>query len=217
MKNKLFIVTLLLCFIFCNLTTVFAAADTNVISIQEYTETLQNAYAKYNVEFEVLDCGDNVVITRDILNRDLRNVDKVAKSFKVVDLEVTVEDASPNFTDANFIVPLSMFYNKTVYVDWVIWSVYGNAGMRSKANVTIDGGNSQIAAVNSYSTYQYGVFINFDKWTTTSMSVTKNSPSAGYIKMVVKGKVTFSYADPVTGIKTGYTSTVSKTLQTNCI
>lgn len=36
--------------------------------------------------------------------------------------------------------------------------------MRSQANVTIDGSNSNIAAVNSKSTYQRGTFVNFDSW-----------------------------------------------------
>lgn len=191
----------------------FADVDTSYVSIQEYENSLKAAYAQYGIEFSVLDSNGNVTVPRTILNTDLAKVEKVAKSFKITDIKVVQDN-----TAANSIMPLSMFYNKTVYKDWTIFNAYGSATMRSEANVTIDGSNSNIAAVNSKSTYQLGTFVNFDSWTTTNMTVTKNSPSTGSIKMVVSGRATFSYADPLTGIKTGYTATVSgKTLTVNCI
>ena len=55
----------------------FAAEDTNVVSIQDYENTLKAAYAQYGMEFDVLDSNGNATVTRDMLNKDLAKVEKV--------------------------------------------------------------------------------------------------------------------------------------------
>ena len=183
----------------------FAAED--VVTIEEYERALAAEYAKYGVEFKVLDYDDDITLTRDTLNNQLAKVEQVANSFKII--EVT-DDINSSLATQN-ISPLAMYYDKDVYKDWTVSNAYGSATMRSEANVTMNGSNNEVISINSYETYQHGTFVNFDDWQTTSMTVKKNS-TKGYIDMTIKGRVTFSYADPYTGIKTGYTSNVSKTL-----
>ena len=213
--NILLVITLFTITLFSSFA--YANEITKHISIKEYERILKAEYAKYGVEMKVLDYDENKNITRDVLNDELAKVEYIANSFKVTDV-YNNEPINFSISSLDVIAPLGIFYNKTVFANWIISNAYGNANMRSEANVTIDGGNSNIVSINSKSTYQVGSFINFDNWTTTSMVVTPNSPSTGYIKMDISGRATFSYADPYTGIKTGYTSLVNhKILQVNCI
>lgn len=213
MRKKIKCLTLAMVLVVSFYSFAFADVDTTYVSIQEYENSLKDAYAQYGIEFCVLDSNGNTTMPRTVLNTELEKVEKVAKSFKITNIQVVQDN-----TVVNSVTPLSMFYDKTVHSNWLIQNLYGHAGMRSEANVTINGSNDNIVAVNSKDTYQKGAFINFDEWTTTSMTVTKNLPKNGSIRIVVSGRATFSYADPITGIKTGYTATISgRILTVDCI
>lgn len=103
-----------------------------------------------------------------------------------------------------------MYYDAVAGGLWKASDSYGWAYIQSEANVTVNGSNGDIVSVNSSSSYQLGGYLNFDGWTTTDMRVFKNQPSAGYVTMNVTGRLATSYTDTFTGMKHGYTSTVSK-------
>ncbi len=88
--------------------------------------------------------------------------------------------------------------------------------MAIRANITTNLANGLVMSVNSTSVYQCGLFVSFVSWEPTGVSSIRNSPKNGYVTFTITGLATFSYADPVTSITTGYTSHVTKTVQMNC-
>lgn len=199
--KKIISMILSLTLLFCLSSTAFAAGG-ETITIEEYETALKEEYEKYGVEVEILDYDENIELTREMLNTALNGVTAFVNSIEISDAGTHVEIG---------ISPFSMPVTKTVYRYWTYAYIYGSADMRTQVTGTVDAQNSHMILVSSHSTYQCGAFVNFSSWTTTSETVSLNVPSEGYVRVNVNGRITFSYADPLTGITTGYTYGVSKT------
>ena len=186
------------------------------ISIEEYEKAVQEECAKYDIECKVLDYDPTIVITQEMVDDAILNARIYAESIEVQssgDFVVdTFKDVSVDEGASVYAMPVT----QNVYGSMYISNVYGYANFTVKANVTVNVQNSAVMSVNSTEVYQEGSFMNYQGWETTSISSKLNSPSTGYITVNVTGRATFSYADPVTGITTGYTSTESKSVKINC-
>jgi hypothetical protein len=76
------------------------------------------------------------------------------------------------------------------------------ATIRGEVNLTYNGSNMDIVSVNSKKAYQYGSSLNFDNWKTSNITVTTSN---NYFAVNIKGSLTFSYTDPLTGLKASHT------------
>lgn len=195
----------------CAAIPIVSAANHTAVSIEEYEYALSEAYAAYGIGFEVLDYDSDIEITEAMLDSELEKVEANVNSMTITisnEVPANFGFESPVHRRAHGITR-AMPVRTTAYGFISLSSNYGGCVLRSEADVTIDVQNSYISNVHSYSTYQTGAFVNFDDWTTTSMSVSANNPSYGYLKMTVSGRARFSYADPLSGVTTGYTQTVT--------
>lgn len=210
--KKLSRIMLTVCMSICMAFSVFAGVPSqdNVVSIDEYTAAIKAEGAKYGIECNILNYDPDVQLTEEMLAYAINNVRVYAKSMKTNEQDVNIVGTS------NMISPYSMPVTRNLIGDFTIANLYGTANMRVDANVTIDINNDNVISVNSLDAYQIGAFANFQSWELTNISATKNSPSTGWIKVRVQGRVTFSYADPVTSVTTGYTSKVDRNVNIDC-
>ncbi len=203
---------------FCVTTSATTPSSTDTISIAEYEAAIQAECAKYGIECRILDYDPNLQITQEMLNRGIENARNYAESL----LEQKQPDLMPSIRDGNSNIdnnqsPLGIMPLTQDYIAYFrIYNTYGSADMAILANITTNLANGLVMSVNSTSVYQYGSFVNFVSWETTGVSSTRNSPKNGYVTFKITGRATFSYADPVTSITTGYTSYETKTVQMNC-
>lgn len=196
-----------------NVYTYAADESNNIVPIEDYISAVKEENNKYGIECEIIDYDDNIIITKSMMERSIKNIRKLAENMNsVYHEEVFYEDNDTNETN----VLRSMPIKKTVSKIFVVENIYGNAGMCVEADVTLNAQNGNVISVDRTEAYQKGQFTNFGSWQTTSISATRNSPSNGYITLVVKGRAMFQYSDPLTGVTTGNTTDVSKTLKINC-
>lgn len=207
--KKVFAVVLA-CLCMCSSLTVFAAdyGESEFISIEEYKSAIKEAGEKYGVDCEVLDYNPDIQLTKEMLEKAINDIRLSAESFEVQQVTLNVEDGN--------ISTRSMPVTKDVYGTFKIKDFYGEATIRVDANVTVNAQNGNVMSVNSTNAYQTGFFINFTSWQTTSISKRLNSPSNGWITLTVSGRATFSYADPWTGITTGYTHNTATPVRIEC-
>ena len=199
-----------LCFSFSSL-----AFAEQFVSIEEYEAAIQAEGEKYGVSCEVLDYDPQVNITTEMLENALDEIRTYAQSLKVEcdSKAIVAESLSSQVKNAQ---PKLMPIDADVYTIFIVSSSYGSADMRAEANVTVDGQNDYVISVNSTNVRQSGAFVNFVSWDTIDITTTKNSPSTGWIEMDITGAITFSYADPFTGITTGVTNDVTKVVTIDC-
>lgn len=205
-----------ICISFCFPVYAAEPIKEDLISISEYEAVIKAEGAKYDVECNVLSYDSDIQITKEMLDYAVNNVRTYAMSIEDSTEKVEIESTTQIDDKSGDINPLSMPVTKNVYGLFTVENAYGSADMRVNANVTVNVQNSNVISVNSTNAYQSGLFINFVSWETTSISSLRNNPSNGWIRLTVNGRATFAYADPWTGITTGYTSNVSKAVTINC-
>lgn len=208
--KKMMSILMILCMIMTSNVIVFA--EEQYVTIEEYEAAICEEAERYDIVCNIIDYDPEIKITKEMLQKGIDNVREYAKSVHTtnecyVSKEIDVVDS---------INPYLMPVTRNVYGYFQIKNVYGNARMCVEANVTIDLQANNVMYVNSIESYQLGAFVNFTSWSESSITYKMNSPSAGSINVVVKGRATFSYADPVTGITTGYTSSVSEVVTIDC-
>ncbi len=202
-------------------TQVYASDDIledSIISIEEYEDAVQAACAEYDIDCYVIDYDPNVQITQEMLEHAITSARQYAESVQsqqddVIDLGHTYFESVPDNDASPFgVMPSTLDYFGTFFIE----NAYGNAYMRIDANITTNLASNSIMYVNSTDVYQLGGFVNFVNWTTTSVSYTKEYPYACWVTFYIEGRATFAYADPWTGITTGYTSNESKRVMIDC-
>lgn len=208
---------LLALFVFLSLSVTVSAAtlpDDSSISIDEYERMIQAEGKKYGIDAFVISYNSQKQITPEVVASGLDSVRKYAESRSA---EAVILPKNPPSDIGGSVSPFGIMPSTKDYaVYFSIANVYGRASMLLETNVTTNLANGTIMYVNSVSASQSGYFVNFVSWETTSIPYVKDSPSNGFVTFTVNGRATFSYADPVTGITTGYTSNESCSVQVDC-
>lgn len=202
------LLSICLCCIYWNGTSITAFAEKQNLTINDYLMQVQKVADEYDITVSVSDYDDSIPITQEVINRGIENLIEFAEGLSIED-----GDKSTEISYARV-----MASNKNIYQSFSITDgKYGTAQMKLHLNVTVDLQNSAVIRVNSSETYQQGYFMNFESWTPTGITTTVNNPSVGYVHTIVTGRATFSYADPITSITTGYTTNVYKVFDIKCI
>ncbi|MDX8420686.1 hypothetical protein MOZ60_11420 [Stecheria sp. CLA-KB-P133] len=197
------IISILISMLLISVATLPALAEEKSnLNIHDYTAAVQNEANKYGITVEILDYDREKPITEETINYGIDSVRKYAESLSIKQID-TVNNASTNEV---VIMRRAMPVTRTKYANISASNIYGSANLCVEANFVIDINMGRIMQLNRISAYQYGAFINFDSWSTTSVTSNINSPSDGKISGKVNGYLTTSYTEPRSGIKTGYTS-----------
>lgn len=175
------------------------ASESDTITIEEYERAINEEGLKNGVRCEVLSYDENKEITHDMLIRGLESIRAFAESRSVV------FSSENNALIYNPITPLSPVPSTmTRDTTFRISCLYGAAIIRVQAEAIVDINSGAIMSVNSITAEPYYSYINLKSWTLKSITYQKNCPSTGSLKVHVVGVANFSYADPITGIDTGY-------------
>ena len=213
-KLSFAILTLIMCL--CSNIMVFATEEneSRIITADEYESRIKEEIEKYSVECHVIEYYPGVVITEEALEADINTIkmyfenDNRKEEFDIQStlIEKTKEQITP------YLMPVTKDVRGTT--DIVCSTNYGSASIRVDANVTVNAQNGNVMYINSLDAYQYGQFINFVSWQTTSISGTLNNPFTGYITVNVQGRGTFSI--PVSVSTVGITEDFYKNVVINC-
>ena len=111
-----------------SLATYNGETESDVITIQQFESEMQKKYAEYGAQYKVLDYDESVVLTREILNNSLSEVEDGMNSMEIIEIESTEVSSITSPMD---IQPLVMPVAKTVHKSWALGGYYGSAGMRS--------------------------------------------------------------------------------------
>lgn len=188
-----------------------ALAAPRTISIEEYEARLKAEAQKYDIEYTVLNYDPEVELTESDLERAIEHLKDFNDSIKITPVKtMIVTKQGPTST-------LSMPIEKTVYGAFGVSCTYGQASMTLEADVTVDAQNSRVISVDRTEVYQEGMLFNFQDWVTTSITTKLNQPYVGWIRGSVSGRLTCSYADPITGVQTGQTKKITvPSIPINC-
>lgn len=226
-KTRNIIISLLIIsMVFLNTGTyVFAAQSEYLsddqISFEEYYSILKTEYAKYGIQYEILQRSDDVVFTKDLLKKQLKAVEQQGKVYLQQQKEEqkpnikTIESSNIDLLDYSIIQPMLMYVIKNNVSDQVFRSPsgLGEANIRLVSSATADADTGRYLWINSYSNYQYGPYVNYKSWVITSESCYIGSIYGGNNTMThyVSGLLTVEYTEVNTGLLVGYTSSHSVT------
>ncbi len=182
--------------------TVFASGnDDEIISFDEYYTALKDEYAKYGMDFEILDADEEVIFTQEILNEQI----EIAKEFRnglKVKAHNTYDVNNPVETKEYMVQPRRIMpvdynwgtsytisspdsYRVPGYMDVYI-GVYGEVNVQ----------NSLVMSYYGYWREDFSMNVS-----STGLDVTTRKTDGGVsIYVVLDGSVRFSWTEPTTNI-----------------
>lgn len=212
--KKIVFMTLVLMMCFYSNIMVFASEEDKVITIDEYETTIKNEMEKYGIECSFIEYKPGVIITEDNLRTDIYNLKMYAERInKEENLNIQPSLVKESREE---VLPYLMPVTKDVSNSHTIVSSsnIGSASIRVDANVTVNAQNDNVMSINSLDAYQYGYFINFVSWETTSITGIRNYIATGYISVNVQGRATFSYSTSLGTV--GLTEDIAFTTSIDC-
>lgn len=185
-------------------------AVTEVISFDEYYNSMKELYSEYNIDYEILDVDEDFVFTRELLERQLLETREMLEnsansaSVHIVASETADQDKTKGDDSVRALMPYS--YQDSCYVYLTNPSILGYAYFKMTLNATADAQHNTFLSINSYTFRQSGEYMNFKSWTELSKSYVLSSDRQKCTVTFV-GEIVFEYTEPNTGITAGYTST----------
>lgn len=190
-------------------------AENQVITFEEYFATVHEEFAKYGIDYQVIERNDDFVFTQKVLNEKITEIQDTMSKTTVSynrdydpDAEATVNSSVSsvgNEISAARIMPVEQVFQHEVYLEcpYAPTLAWAYICMEVVALVDLQGGN--LMSIESYSSFQKGAYLNFVSWQQRSMSVNPNY-MAGTFRATVNGLLTVEYTEPTTGLLVGYTS-----------
>ncbi len=198
--------------------TITANAEENeVITFEEYYNTVKGAYAQYGIEYDVISRDESVILTREMLNVKLANIAEGAATLKdstEVDANIstdTIENVESSVRPAAY-MPIQQEYRYCKTIVGYAGLLPCVADIYLIVEITANVDNGDLLSIDDYRSVQLGGATNFDSWTVEEMTVTPNFYNETFYAEAI-GYFRGSYADPLTGINESYTSeeTISHT------
>lgn len=194
-------------------TYVRAAENENsgeIISFQEYYDSMRALFAEYNIEYEILSADESFIYTRELLDTQLTEArEKLEEtagqpivSFVAKDVASTEVCVGENSTRA--LMPYD--YTETYDVYIMSPSSMGSAWFTMTLNAVADAQYGTFMNVKSYTFKQNGGYVNFESWTEISKGYAFSSDKKDCTVTFV-GELLVEYTEATTGITAGYTST----------
>jgi hypothetical protein len=193
-----------------------------IISFEDYYASLKAEYAKYGIGYEVLENNSNVVFTKELLETQLttareQGTEYLKQQKEEAEQQAEIDKQIESFIGNNYTnitIKSLMPVTRTDISDhtFVSPSGIGQANIRLQSTATYDVNYGYFMSVDSYSNYQYGPYVNFKSWVTTSENcriVSFGSGTNNSIRHYVSGLLTIEYTEANTGLQVGYTSSHS--------
>ncbi len=196
-KNVMLIMLLVVLMSIAMIVPAFAADD-EVITFDEFYDTLKNAYAAEDMGYEIVDYPQDFIFTKQMLNMKLQTLkDIVASKESFGDCnELSVVDNTNNAGDADpysGYMPVQETFTTDRQIDAEVG--IGFAQMRIEVVATVNSQNQDLMSVDSYDCYQIGYSQMFEGWELRSMTATPNYNN-DTIYAVAKGIATFVIMEP---------------------
>ena len=187
------------------------------ISAEKFYAEIAKEYSQYNIRIQVENIDPTFVYTEKMLEEEvekirtdlslIENYDESTGRFVSYNSEVeTLDEAS---------LTSVMPYNKTFKSLHQIESrnrsnlLLGFAEIMVSIDTTIDAQYNRFMSVNSCTSRQYGVGINFESWTQSDCDVSIinfNGEQDNAIEYDVYGTLIVKYTEPTTGVTITYTT-----------
>lgn len=153
-------------------------AKENEYSYEDYLEILQEEGDKYDVEVTL----DDSYLTTDSFTQS--QLDEAKEAIRSIGEDTTIKPHEPSPSDI------------AVYASGVKYGYFDVVAPNGMATIAVEiYASTSTTKVNSAyirDIYQSGVSLGFQSWTTTNSSLTLNTPSNGYVRANVSGRVTFN-------------------------
>ncbi len=195
-------------------TNVLAAqSKSEMISFDDYYHAMKAEYAKYGIKYEIIQSNHDINFTKELLDKQLSTARYQGEEYIKQQQEETqqAEKVAISYIQnmsARSIMPVQI----TDISDHTFKSPsgMGEVGVRLKSTATYDVNGGRFIGVDSYSSYQYGTYVNLKSWTVTDETCTIASLGDGLynncIRHYVRGLLVIEYTEPNTGLLVGYTS-----------
>lgn len=181
-----------------------------VISFDEYYESMKALYSEYNIDYEILAVDEDLVFTRELLERQLMETREKLEnsassaSVHIVASETGRQDKTTGDNSTRALMPYAYQESCDVYI--MSPSTMGSAWFRMTLNATADAQYNTFLSINSYTFRQNGGYVNFKSWNEISKSHVLSSDRQKCTVTFV-GDLVVEYTEPYTGILAGWTST----------
>lgn len=153
------------------------AAEENVITYEQYFNTIKNECAKYGIEAVPLYDRQLDIYTVSLLNEVLVNIADLAQR-KMQESQSDIEIVERVNEDVlkDILHPRVMPCSVELVSDGVrVSNLTGWADICIELSVTMDAQNSYVFSVDEAETYQYGGYVNFVSWEELSVEHTINN------------------------------------------
>lgn len=217
-KRLLFLFSVMLALLVMPINAYATDAGIGVISYDEYVSAVTREYAKYGVEYRVLEGPDeDVVFTQDMLDERIAQVqqEQVSRLVSNSAARLTASAASSIAGNVNetgmeprIAMPVTKNFDYTQRFSPVPGLAWADICLR--LNGTYDVQYADPWSINSVQSFQKGQYLNFVSWTQHSSG---GSMGAHSFSGWATGLLAVEYTEPNTGLLVGYTEeyTISHT------
>lgn len=208
-KKSLLILTMATILCFSNIVQAFAIGGSDLISKEEFTDTMTELYNKYGLNFEVVDDSNYNSVTREVFESELSKVEKsLVDAINIRNennenlLKLQEENGLSIVSDINTITPDVMEIFKYLKGTQTFTKVAGLAwcNIAFETMSSYNGSNGEFISVESPGTWYKassincnGITYNTKKWFITS-NRTQVIASAD-------GTISYTYIDPIFGME----------------
>ena len=194
--------TVLICLIMTLFSGMTAFASEGNIDIETYEKIMKEEYLKYGIDYEINSYEPDLVITLDMLNNQLKEVEAFSSQSTASDEIHIYETIDCN--DSSDSLQRIMPVKRTITGDHTFQNklndvVVGYAMIRFSVDVTMDANTEYFISIDGHESYQYGIAVNFDSWTETGFEVL-DSPGNPVVRVHFTGRLSTTYTEPNTGI-----------------
>lgn len=189
MKKR--IISLALSAIMCislSIPALASAPSNNVITFEEYSQTIIAEYAKYGRQVEVVSHDPNTVYTRDMLEEHLQYIGPITLTFSEGSFEL-IDGPNARSMQRNF------RYTHTFGIESNDFPLKAAADFTCECEGVVDIQNNHVSYISDYSVWEEFSF-NLDSWD-LDMTARKNYPTEGEVYLEFDGMVIFEWTDPI--------------------
>lgn len=206
-KRILSFVLLIATFLGCSLISSNAAYTENIISFEEYKDTLQHEYEKYGMTLEIELGNEDTIFTRDMLLSHLSMVEDLSNSFAGEYIGSTMAlEPIPQSNNNDTIEPKAMYARYAYSVEFLVSAdtfplnflatatfeavCYGTVDLQNGAVVTVE--DYSVSHVSSHNLESYDLDL--------TCTIYNHGYSDNSVQMQVLGTAEFAWTEPTTNI-----------------
>ncbi len=181
------------------------AATSNLISIQKYENSMKQIYAKYGIEWKIVDSSDARPITKALYTSEIKRAEKEGKDYQAKltnsrtefsNMKKTLIELPNDNYSLRSIMPVTSYFTMILQINC---SIFANCRLLASANATYNADSDLFLSLNSSNIIKYTA-VNCNAWNDGGSSIYMNSTRTSlYVHFV--GTADFSYTIPGINVK----------------